>query len=447
MALEIRGFATLDAAGWHAGLRKIRDSSTDAARELKNIVMSGVGILTVEEAIRKTAERAEELVIGSHAINATVEEFQVMQRAAQLVGASMDHLAMSFARMNAARGMVIARSGEWKKALEGFEKLGVSEATLRGPKRMYELFTGPMSNKLKQVGPEEMALAFRDIGLRGFAHLIPLLQRDFGKIAEEMHGKMMTSEAAVGLKHFKDQLTLVGWFLVNKLAPTLVEFGFGVMKVTHWITQVVDSLKWGKQEVAAWADRRTIEQAWLPALQKIVKSPHSAETADMIQRMNASVFGPTRGAVSRRILGGGDIPQLRTPKDAEEWTKRLEDLLSDKRSESERSASEFLERRNNEEEKYLKDVEELRKRFHEEGTHAKPFNEEELADMTAGQKRPARNADALVRVGNFLGSSGAEMQRLAKRQVDLLLQIRDRMPKAWPTQGVDAAPNGRFPVV
>lgn len=435
MGLELRGFASLDGSGWTAGLSHLRHSTRHASAELKNLILAGVGIYTVEQAIHKTVETAERLVKGSKQLNVSVEEFQILARAAQDANVAVDALAGSFGKMNIARAKALSGGKGSEDILNAFARLGVSREDLQN-KRMAELFMGPMSQAVKQGNPEALAASMRQVGLKGFQELMHVMRQDWDEVAEELHGIMMKEEDALAIKHFKDQLERLGIIITTTVAPALVQFGAMLMRAVAWIqANVVEGVRWmlGDKE----------RRAQHVAEGDVIRS-QMGSIATIMHNQRRGI--PMSNADEEYLRGlGYDTTQSALEKANEDFNARYAEW---EKSAPMSGAAEFERRR-----KEIMDEAEAKIKAMMKGHSGGPIEAdtgdfEDLFSKT-GKKGKKDRADSLISVGNYLGDSAGTMERMAGRQVDLLEQILNELKhtRSPSNFGVDSTTPTRFPAV
>jgi len=392
MALKLIGEIALDGSGFERGLNKM---GREAASSVKNLAVQAFGIYGIEQAISKTVESANDLVNTSKRLDVTVEQLQILRQAAKDGGTEMDALASAFEKLDIARSKAL--SGD-KAAIAAFSKLGVSQAQLT-TQTAATIFTGTLSNSVKNNNVENIAPALKEILGKGFGELIPVLKQDFDELGDKMHkfGSIMDTETAVKLRLMGQEIDLVSQVLAMRLAPVIAT-------LTDWFIQLTGKVK---EVVALFGGLFSHgPKEGVAALSKSINDG----IADMLPQPVGDVV---RKLNDIQIKGMGF-----DPKDVEEVIAATGESVIQAEKES---ADELAQWRA----KVAKITNDL--------NNPQPIvpDVDTSTNTTKAKHLAAVQTDALVRVGNFLGANGNTISRVDQRKIDLLTKIeKNTQPKA-----------------
>ena len=294
--LSLMATLGLDGSGFHTGLKKADGAAHGVLEGLKGFVVGAVGVATVETAIHKTVETAEKLVQTSKRLAIAPEMLQVLGKAAKEGGTNLEELAGQLEKIDVARQRYLSGGEEGAKAGRGFQALGVNDAQLRSMSAA-QLFTGPMSDKAKSVNPEQLGVAFRELGIKGFGPLIAVLKTDFAELGAEMKnmGAIMDTDTAVRLEQFSDTLEVVTMMIAAKLGPILLDFAMVLIKVFAGLQEayayikglltsntkpMAESMQWQSRNImAAMAGKKTEPPPKPETEAEVAYSKNAASTA------------------------------------------------------------------------------------------------------------------------------------------------------------------------
>jgi hypothetical protein len=361
----------LDGSGFERGLRKI---GSDAAASVKNLAVQAFGIYAIEQAIAKTVETATDLVNESKRLSLTVEQLQLLRQAAKNGSVEMDTLATAFERLDVARARAL---GGDKLSMDAFAKLGITQPELK-TQTSASLFMGKISEAAKTQNTENLAPVLREIFGRAFGQLLPVMKTDFGELGSDMHkfGAIMDAETAVKLKDLGNSFDLLKQILAVQLGPVL-------LTLVESIFTMIGKIK----AMAAF---------WGTVVQHVVDlQPSQAKPEVLTSNGKINLW---KEIWAELFDGGAAKPEIKNTAPAvaaqaaeDEWTKAIDGMRKKLQDEA-------------------KDI-----------SNPKPIVPEALTPPKA-ERAPA---DALVRVGNFLGNNGSTINRVDQRKIDLLQKIAD----------------------
>ena len=376
MGLKLIGEVALDGSGFERGLNAMASS-------VKGFIAGAFGLYGIETMIRKTVDTAKELVTESKRLGIGVEQLQVLKQAAKENSTELGTMAKAFEKLDVAREKALSGSKEGMKLLGRFAQLGISQSDLK-TQTAANLFMGPMRDKAASMSQEDLGPILREVIGKGFGELIPVLKTDFEELEKKMRslGSLMDTGTAVKLKILEDEFSLLGTIIATKLGPKLLDFAELLFKV-------------GAGFAASWA--------WL-------SSRFSSNAPAMQATMSHTPgFGGWAPGESAKTMSDA-IKAAAPPPDAAEIAKQA-------------GLKTFKE--------WTGWAEDMRKRFaalEDDLKHpAKPnFNVEQVDEKEKKEKDPKQfheKGDALIKVGNFLGSSKSGLEDIGQKQVQLLQQI------------------------
>jgi hypothetical protein len=233
MALKLWGEVGLDGSGFERGLARL---GATAASNLKNFVIGAFGIYGVQQAIMKTVESADELVVASKRLDMTVEQLQVMRQAAMRTRTDFAYLEKAFEGFNIAKEKALSGGKEGAGFMAAFGRLGMTKEMLQS-QTSATAFMGQLHQTALSANSADLDASLRKIlpGFRNFGEILPFLKTDFAALEKEMSsmGAIMSGTTANELKVFKDEMGLVGTIITTQLAPWLVKLG----EAAYWLME------------------------------------------------------------------------------------------------------------------------------------------------------------------------------------------------------------------
>jgi hypothetical protein len=187
--------------------------------------MGAFGFLGAGEVVRRTIDGMSELVTESKRLGTSIENLQVLRRAAETAGVGLESVAHAFEKIEEARAKALTPGEEGQKMTMAFTRMGVSQEQLRTMSRD-QLFMGPMRQTVSGLNPANMAAPMKEIFGRGFGEMIPVLTTDFAKLHDRMQamGVLIETRTAVEMKLLTGEFRLMGQTVLARLAPALVLF-------------------------------------------------------------------------------------------------------------------------------------------------------------------------------------------------------------------------------
>jgi hypothetical protein len=411
VGLKLIGEVALDGSGFERGL----SSMTEAAGSFKAFIAGAFGTLAIEAAMRKTAETAKDLVNESLRLGVSIELLQVLKQAAKDGGKELGDMANMFEKIDVARDKALSGSKEGMALLARFGQLGISREDLLHQSAS-ALTMGPIHQKALSISPENLDPILRAFG-KGLVELIPTLQTNFAELEKRMQGLglIMDTTTAVKLTSFANGLDLVSNFIAAQFGPTLVhaleKIEEGVSSFLGWMDDRFRGKPPGEADAHkdSWTSR-----AW--GFSGKVGSAMIGGATGLFGFWD-SIIGDTEKADERLIQAQGWFKQAGLEGG---WLNEAADAMvanANKGAPSLKKAFDAL-------------VEQRKKELAELIERLKHPIIPDLSVTPADGKEKEKNlrafhesGDALVRVGNFLGSSRSVMQDIGEKQVQLLQQI------------------------
>jgi rhamnose utilization protein RhaD (predicted bifunctional aldolase and dehydrogenase) len=175
----------LDGSGFNAGFHKARGLAQGVAEGIKGFVIQAVGIVTVEEAMRRTVETAKELVEASERLAISPENLQVMRKAAKDSNLEFEALVRTMEKLSIAREKALIPGKEGLDARRAFSTMGIRTPELQGMTNK-DLLMGPIRDAVLKSNPEQLGIIFRELGIKSFGPLTNFLRKDFDALQAKM---------------------------------------------------------------------------------------------------------------------------------------------------------------------------------------------------------------------------------------------------------------------
>lgn len=403
MGLKLVGEVSLDGSGFEAGLNKLEHAAGHFGHTLKGVALEAFGIYTIEQAFAKTLETAKELVIESKRLGVGVEGLQVLRQAAKENNVEMTSLAKAFEKVDVAREKALGKSKEGKALLGRFGQLGISESDLRS-KTAANLFMGQMHDKASSMNPETLGPILKSIMGKGFGEMIPMLTTDFEELQKKMEkfGAIMTTETALKLKQFSDEMELASQVIIAQLAPAMVSFAEAVLDLVGRI-----------KEMAGFVGTMVGSRGGVSnAVMDEGRYRRLLGQSELAEGMGMTTPGETR---SRGLFrGDAHVP------DAEE--RAFMDKYETDLGKAGQVALDAQDDWKSSVEAWRKKIEEEADKLRHPPTPDFGGNPDEAAE-SKHRRQSHMGEDSMIRIGGFLGSNVNSMESIANQQVDLLKVI------------------------
>lgn len=434
MGLRLVGEVALDGSGFEKGIDRLKDG-------VKGFIVAAFGIYSVEEVLRKTFERADQLVTASQRLGVGVEQLQVLGQAAKEAGSDLDIVKKSFEKIDQARAQALSGSEAGMKKLAQFQRLGISEKDLQ-TKSAADLFMGPIRDAANSMNQEVLGPILKDVMGKSFGEAIPILKTDFEEMQAKMKklGLIMDTETAVKLDNLGDEFSKLALIITTSLAPVIVQFAEWIMNVLTngqgVISRALESIdflvrrKSGDSELPG----KTVNGQEYSAGQLHAQATSALDAALDAQKRGlspAQFIAERNKALSMPApMTGAQSPLFPALADdiSKSWQEELkylnsliqpvEDVSNDA---SKKSGMDFQNLRDS--------IAEWKKNMAEEAEklkHPKPatYEAEPTAEKEKKEKRLRTPEDALVKVGNFLGTGARSMmENIGMQQLELTRQI------------------------
>jgi len=435
MGLNLESTISLNAASFERGMNKVTSS---VAAGIKNFALGAIGVYALEKAFYSTIETSKELVNESKRMGVTVEQLQVMRKAASGANVEMDALATTMEKLNTFRGKALGGGSESAAALKQAAALGITPDMLKSSSAQDILFNA-IGKKLKEVNPQTIAAPLREVLGRGYGQLVPLLTKDMDALQKKMEslGMIISTKTAFELKEFDTQINSIKNILVSALAPAMVAFaefildtftGDGILgKAVDGILFMINEKKLLSEipdytssngVVTKPSDRAAMAGQVLNEMRAHQKSgdPFSLFKANMMDNVYWSGMTGRGGTVAfgddksrnydeeLKYLGSIMLPVTEASKDAAGKTDATMNGIRE----------------------LIKSFKDSYKKY-----EVKPLD---FTPLEGAQAKGGRiESDSLVKVGNFLGSnigavhSAARMEQYSKTTVELLRSVNQTL--------------------
>ena len=202
----------------------MRGVASEVAAGVRNFALAYIGLRALESAFAATVQTAKDLTNESARMGVTVEQLQVMRKAASNAGVEVDKLASAMDKLNEFRAKAL-KTGSPEAMLANMQaaQLGITPAMLRNDSAQSIMF-GAVAAKIKSVNPQEIAAPLKEIFGRSAGEIVPLLKTDMAGLEKSMKsfGQVMSNETARDLNQVSQALTSVKIGFTNALAPAIV---------------------------------------------------------------------------------------------------------------------------------------------------------------------------------------------------------------------------------
>lgn len=414
----------LDGSGFERGLAKL---GSQGANSLKNFVVGAFGVYSIHQALSKTVESADELVIASKRLSTTVEQLQALRQAAKDSRLEFANLEKAFEGFNVARDKALSGGSEGAKMMAAFGRLGINEGMLR-TQTAPQAFMGPLRQAALTNNAADLDAALKQIlpGVKGFGAMLPFLQTNFEQLSDRMnkYGMIMSTESAAALNQLKDNLGLIGQLLLPQFADAIL--------------YVIDGLMNGLSKFLHFIDERMGLKGAPKPLTSGVNWKNVGTNARGVELGVIGGLEAVLGAVFSKKLyeRGTDLmaeAELRFQKTG--WTGGPIDKMADALNQSGGGMGDAFDAKRAAMKKDLDDLIQQIKNP-KPPTLNPPETPEKLGKLPKSAAGHMQAADALVRTGNFLGSAkgqidnlAVEANRLARQQLAGINQIaRNTLP-------------------
>lgn len=411
MGLNLQSTISLNSANFERGMNNVAKSVSST---LKTYALGAIGIYSIEKAFFKTIETSKELINQSKRMGVTVEQIQVMKKAASGANVEMDALATTMEKLNVFRAKALGGGEGSAEALKAFKQLGVSRQSLQ-TSGASEILFNEIGKKLKEVNPQTIAAPLREVLGRGYGQLVPLLTKDIDALQKKMEslGMIISSKTVYELKEFDTQINSIKNILVSALAPALVrmaEFILDVFTGTGTIGKAVEGLIFkikeigGKTELPSYTSPTGMEfsaQERADAAAEVLQMMHDMQwtaqkTMDEVKNNSLRYQMSVTGRVGENQIFG-DFKGT-SPTDFLKYLGGLIQPVDEVKNKASSDAANTMD-----------GLREAIKNFKDSYKNylPKPLDfEKEVGANVKSKFSPAN--DSLIKVGNFLGaSSGA----------------------------------------
>lgn len=219
MGLRLESTLALNSSEFTRGIAGAKNSVVDF---VKNAAIAAVGIGAINSAVRRTFETADELVNAADKMDMTVEQVQVLRKAAKDAGKEFEDMAGAIGKVNEARARAL---GGDAKARQAFTALGVGGEELRS-KSGADILVGSIAAKVQSTNLEQIMLPLKEVLGKGGKEVVGVLKTDFKGLEADMKnaGAIMEDKVARELDSIGDQFQTLGMIITTQLAPAVLAF-------------------------------------------------------------------------------------------------------------------------------------------------------------------------------------------------------------------------------
>lgn len=234
MGLELKSKVALDGSGFEAGINKLTHKAEEFA--------AGIGALFTAEAIaevmkglsERTIEFADKISEASRRLEVSTDFLQGFAYVAKKTGTSIEDLIGIMEKLRTAReGALTGRADN--EHLTAFKRLGINETDLRtlsADKLLLKIGAAFQHGSVDTLLP-----AFREVGGRSAGALVNAMKEGLQKGIDEAKeaGAVMGTEQIATIKALKDELAAITQIITVQTGPALIavmrsiiEAGFGL---------------------------------------------------------------------------------------------------------------------------------------------------------------------------------------------------------------------------
>lgn len=392
MAFKVKGELSMDGSKFFG----VMAQAGAAVSRFGNQVQSNIGgrlaaafsVGAMGMAIRRTMDYADSLEEMSTRIGVSTDKLQEWNFAAKQSGADAQKLMTFIERLAMAAGDL--------KNMPGFSAMGINPSGMT-PEQLFQA----VSSKTQGKGSTEIVQMLQGLGLsiRQIGPMVNVLASDLDAAGESARGlgAVMDQQTIHALANLNDQLSIIGQVLMGQFAPALLTAGIAVLNMIAGIKIVQAFIA---ENIGSAMAQREIEKNGYDQMQE----ERERRRADQLRRRGftedqiAADLGKSRLSITESDSVKGDFFN-----EANKITSGLDEMVA------------------------------AIKNYKAPGLPT-------ITPVETGARKSSRIAasDALVSVGNFLGSNRSVMESLAHRQVQLLQRIADN------TEIRDEADSGNF---
>ena len=247
-----------------------------------------VGIVAVEELIRRTMEYAAAVDNASKRIGISTNTYQEQAFALKETGGSAEYLTHWYEKLAEAREKALGGGEEAEKLRGTFRALGVNIADLESKKTNDEI-TKMIGVKVKASGVamEDITPLMREIGGRGAGEMATAMMEGLDQLAEEAHnlGQVMANEDIKALHEAEESFKQLGQSIMVSVAPAITVLSRSIQGLFQILAGSARFLgAWSvnmdaKDGYKAWDDYRDEQRARARAKREAEERRNSAQSA------------------------------------------------------------------------------------------------------------------------------------------------------------------------
>jgi hypothetical protein len=407
MGLNLEAKIGLNSASFERGMVGVGKSVADS---IKYFAAAAIGIFAIERALSATMETAKELVNESKRMGITIEYLQVLRKAASDAGVEADRLAEAYAKVSEFRAKALGSGKDTVMVMRMTNLLGMNRSDVLNSST--EDIMKKIGDKLRSTNPQEITQALKDVFGKAFGPIIPLLTRDMGALQTQMEslGMIISSKVATQLYQLDVQLSSIKNIFISALAPVLVqvvEMFLGLLTSGGLVSQAFEGMIFKIKEFTGQSSapsfngystqqRADLATKALDLMQKTSPDKALELTGHQSPLAKGSMLATGFGSIVNSRNAGGAFADFQG-KTGADFFHYLQQLIATSTTITQQAATDAS--------KVIQGIQTWIDKFKNGDipAPAKP-NFENLEGLQSTIKSRVPD-DALVKVGNFLGSS------------------------------------------
>lgn len=423
MALNLKSEITLDSSKFEAGINKVTSS---VASSVKAYALGAIGVYSLEKAFYATIETSKELVTASKRMGVSIEQLQVMRKAAASAGVEMEGLAGALEKLNEFRAKALGGGAEGDKALQAAAQVGVSKEDLT-KRNAQDILFNVIGKNIRGINPQQLAAPLKEILGKSFGEMIPVITKDMGAIQEKMEslGMIISTKTAKELVAFNSAMGTFKNIMVTALAPVvagLAEKFLELLSNGSLVSKAFEGLVFWWREFSGEGKKKANLanklQSTFESQQKAI--PKDKLTMSLISQNGGNVTNAAAEAAVQDIKSYGSETEKMLLKDFKgefgdkDFAKKFSAFLGSLRGDASKSVAD----NSNASASVIEGIQETLKNWKntKDETPAPDFTAEIGANEAPKQQKGGlQKADSMVSVGNFLGTNVGLMNGISNR--------------------------------
>lgn len=212
----------VEITGNKSGLDTAIKSVNSSLAGLKQMIIGAFSVEAIKSFVSSEFDLAAGLVKSARQLGTTVEQVQILKRAAEESGTEFNALETAIGKVAIARQKALGGS---KEDIKKFTDLGISTSDIKAKSSSDLLFKNIGDAVKNAKGLDNIAAPISNILGRGFEEIMPVLKTNVDEVGESMRraGEIMDTRTAVSLKVLGDSFKELGLILMVQLAPAVME--------------------------------------------------------------------------------------------------------------------------------------------------------------------------------------------------------------------------------